>query len=710
MASMIKKSEVIRLAEGCRWPELRALIEKDPKAAQERDRFGMIPLHWACTDPNTPQDLLMLLLKAYPAGARVLNSGKMLPLHIAIKAQASIEWLQALLANYPDAAIALTPTNEDVVTLAKKYRLPPISINLLEEMRDHVQKSGHRPGSHTTDEEAEDFDDIHRNDSILITTTRFDKARSHSTSSSARPNDSFSSEHLQTLHTSPPELDDPATSSQAIYASTVPLPPRWTNALNCHICASKFGTFKKRHHCRNCGQSICTDHSAKHKLKLPHFGLMTRQRVCVRCHDILTNAPAAALLPPQLIPGEPSTTASGSLSSISTSSIKLFTSQRGVYAPIGSSRAQHPVPMSQPPYPLYAFQPAQEQLVPSSQQPSLRGMNYGHQLAPFAEPSKDSVIQDMNLQVQLLQQQVSKLLEEKQQVEDALLITRRQTAGRSSSTADEVAQVQSAAHDIPQPEPEQCRAVHADYFRPSWEEAAPVVSTTAEPSAEEELRPVGGAAVSGFRETSLTDHDVARDTYACNTYDDIGEFRDSRFTLDDRDTFFDKYVAPVATRQPALLAPSSSQLEEVSEADESDVGRTTIADDSEVQQYEQQHTEKDGNISPEDEHDDDNQEVDTLLALGVDMLQQGCASGAVAAFERAVELMPKDPLLHSYLGKACYADEDVDRAISAIERSLELEPSAANWTLLGKILFEKGDHDKAIEAYQRSLEMQKRVG
>ncbi|RHY32722.1 hypothetical protein DYB32_002304 [Aphanomyces invadans] len=506
MASMIKKSEVIRLAEGCRWPELRALIEKDPKAAQERDRFGMIPLHWACTDPNTPQDLLMLLLKAYPAGARVLNSGKMLPLHIAIKAQASIEWLQALLANYPDAAIALTPTNEDVVTLAKKYRLPPISINLLEEMRDHVQKSGHRPGSHTTDEEAE---------------------------------------------------------------------------------------------------------------------------------------------------------ASGSLSSISTSSIKLFTSQRGVYAPIGSSRAQHPVPMSQPPYPLYAFQPAQEQLVPSSQQPSLRGMNYGHQLAPFAEPSKDSVIQDMNLQVQLLQQQVTKLLEEKQQVEDALLITRRQTAGRSSSTADEVAQVQSAAHDIPQPEPEQCRAVHADYFRPSWEEASP-------------------------------------------------EFRDSRFTLDDRDTFFDKYVAPVATRQPALLAPSSSQLEEVSEADESDVGRTTIADDSEVQQYEQQHTEKDGNISPEDEHDDDNQEVDTLLALGVDMLQQGCASGAVAAFERAVELMPKDPLLHSYL--ACYADEDVDRAISAIERSLELEPSAANWTLLGKILFEKGDHDKAIEAYQRSLEMQKRVG
>ncbi|KAF0774134.1 hypothetical protein AaE_002092, partial [Aphanomyces astaci] len=60
--------------------------------------------------------------------------------------------------------------------------------------------------------------------------------------------------------------------------------------------------------------------------------------------------------------------------------------------------------------------------------------------------------------------------------------------------------------------------------------------------------------------------------------------------------------------------------------------------------------------------------------------------------------------------KACYEDEDMDRAIAAIERSLDLEASAANWTLLGKMLFEKGDHDKAIDAYQRSLEMQKRVG
>ncbi|RHZ38243.1 hypothetical protein DYB26_001117 [Aphanomyces astaci] len=657
----MKKSDVIRLAEGCKWVELRSLIEKDPSAAQERDRFGMIPLHWACTDPNTPQDVLMLLLKAYPAGARLMNSGKMLPLHIAIKAQASIEWLQALLANYPDAAIALTPAKEDVVALAKKYRLPSISINLLEEMRDHVQKtSGYRSGSHTTDEDAEDFDDGNRSDSILITTTssRFD-ARSYSTaSSSARPYESFSSEQHHSLHMTPTEIDDP-------------VPNTWTNAPTCHICASKFGTFKKRHHCRNCGQSICTDHSAKHKMKLPHVGLTTRQRVCVLCHDKITNAPAAALVRPHMHSTDTATTST-------TSAINLFPSQRA-YPPMpASSRSlMRPVVMTttQPSLPSYGYQPVAPQ----------RSASYGsktnnsHLFNP-QNAHKDSVIQDMNLQVQLLQQQVTKLMEEKQQAEEALLVTRRQT-----SSSDDNA-----------PQSEQFRSVHSDVVRPSWEEPH-------FPNIPDDPPPPPPPVAVLPRETSLTDHDLLRDTYARNTYDDAGVRVYSRFTLDDRDTFFDKYVAPLAAR-PLQQQQVLQELAEI----EDDIERTSIADH--VGQHEQPQEQVAAEVSPEDETDDDIQEVDTLLTLGVAMLQQGCASGAVAAFERAVELMPLDPLLHSYLGKACYEDEDMDRAIAAIERSLDLEASAANWTLLGKMLFEKGDHDKAIDAYQRSLEMQKRVG
>ncbi|CAK4710492.1 unnamed protein product [Aphanomyces euteiches] len=541
-----KKSEVIRLAEGCKWTELKTLVEKDPGCAQERDRFGMIPLHWACTDPNTPQDVLMLLLKAYPAGARMYNSGKLLPLHIAIKAQASIEWLQALLANYPEASIALTPSNEDVVTLARKYKLPAVSINILEEMRDHVQKTGYRSGSHTTDDEAEEFDEGNRQDSILAS-SRVDTVRSNSTMS-ARPYDSFSSEQHMSLHMTPIEIDDNP-------------PPH----------ASQFPA-----------------NSA--------YGY---------------NRPALSL-PPRY---------------------RSYTSDK----------------------------------------------------------EKDNVIQDMNLQVQLLQQQVTRLMEEKQQAEALLMRHTGSSDSQQKLSNEEIVPVLPA---LPQPEPE-VRVVHEELppVRPSWEQEAP-------------------------RETSLTDHDVVHDTYSRDTYTDANYdiLRDSRYTLDDRDTFFEKYLNPTAPRPD--IPETAVEVEEEQEEEEPPFDESAIESSAA----------EDGVITAEENEADDEtiQEVDTLVTLGMTMMQKGSTSGAVAAFERAVELLPNDPILHSYLGmlqlkvariycyvrvgKACYADEDLDRAVRAISRSLELEPSAANWTLLGKILFEKGDTDSAIEAYQKSLEIQNRVG
>ncbi|CAK4066387.1 unnamed protein product [Aphanomyces euteiches] len=638
-----KKSEVIRLAEGCKWIELKTLVEKDPGCAQERDRFGMIPLHWACTDPNTPQDVLMLLLKAYPAGARMYNSGKLLPLHIAIKAQASIEWLQALLANYPEASIALTPSNEDVVTLARKYKLPAVSINILEEMRDHVQKTGYRSGSHTTDDEAEEFDEGNRQDSILAS-SRVDTVRSNSTMS-ARPYDSFSSEQHMSLHMTPIEIDDnppphasqfPANSAYGYNRPALSLPPRWSNAPNCHICSCKFGTFKKRHHCRNCGQSICTDHSAKHKHKLPHYGITTRQRVCVMCHDALTTS--GGMPPPIPVVEQP----------------MMMTSQRSSL-PLSSSRT-----MGQP---------------PRSQPGILYPPTFSSQRSYTSDKEKDNVIQDMNLQVQLLQQQVTRLMEEKQQAEALLMRHTGSSDSQQKLSNEEIVPVLPA---LPQPEPE-VRVVHEELppVRPSWEQEAP-------------------------RETSLTDHDVVHDTYSRDTYTDANYdiLRDSRYTLDDRDTFFEKYLNPTASRPD--IPETAVEVEEEQEEEEPPFDESAIESSAA----------EDGLITAEENEADDEtiQEVDTLVTLGMTMMQKGSTSGAVAAFERAVELLPNDPILHSYLGKACYADEDLDRAVRAISRSLELEPSAANWTLLGKILFEKGDTDSAIEAYQKSLEIQNRVG
>nr|CCA28251.1 conserved hypothetical protein [Albugo laibachii Nc14] len=114
-------------------------------------------------------------------------------------------------------------------------------------------------------------------------------------------------------------------------------------------------------------------------------------------------------------------------------------------------------------------------------------------------------------------------------------------------------------------------------------------------------------------------------------------------------------------------------------------------------------------LEDEDEDEDEDEtlpEVQVLVSLGQSLLDKGSANAAVQAFSRAVELCSSDAVLYTYLGKAQYADNDIDEAIVSILKSIELEISATNLTLLGKIYFEKGDHEKAIEAYQNSLAIQ----
>lgn len=48
----------------------------------------------------------------------------------------------------------------------------------------------------------------------------------------------------------------------------------------------RFTLFTRRHHCRNCGRSVCWRHSAR-KAPLPHFGFLQYVRVCSHCHPVL---------------------------------------------------------------------------------------------------------------------------------------------------------------------------------------------------------------------------------------------------------------------------------------------------------------------------------------------------------------------------------------------------------------------------------------
>eukprot|EP01122_Echinamoeba_exundans_P009688 TRINITY_DN3485_c0_g1_i2.p1 TRINITY_DN3485_c0_g1~~TRINITY_DN3485_c0_g1_i2.p1 ORF type:complete len:230 (-),score=37.12 TRINITY_DN3485_c0_g1_i2:511-1200(-) len=50
----------------------------------------------------------------------------------------------------------------------------------------------------------------------------------------------------------------------------------------CSSCQSKFSFTKRRHHCRACGRIFC-DECCKDKVKLPHLGYSSRERVCLDC-------------------------------------------------------------------------------------------------------------------------------------------------------------------------------------------------------------------------------------------------------------------------------------------------------------------------------------------------------------------------------------------------------------------------------------------
>ena len=72
--------------------------------------------------------------------------------------------------------------------------------------------------------------------------------------------------------------------------------PKWQpDASHCTMphCKKPLG-FLSRHHCRNCGASVC-DTCSRNFLYLRHLGYGEKQRTCVRCVEVL-NRP---LVPPQ---------------------------------------------------------------------------------------------------------------------------------------------------------------------------------------------------------------------------------------------------------------------------------------------------------------------------------------------------------------------------------------------------------------------------
>jgi Flp pilus assembly protein TadD len=756
-----KRLDAVKLAKSSRWDELRHLVDAEPATAQQQDSYGMLPLHWACTEPQSiGEGVLLALLKAFPQGARAPNAAEMLPLQIAIKAQARIEWLQALLASYPDAVLKKAPSGENAVQLARKAGLSGRSVKLLEEMYHHVcakeglpdqlameEQEARQQQEQEQDEEEGQLRPSERFQAIAgdlpvpvpqrVSGVQYGQRQRRLSSTASLKLRSFSDNDFYaqqmnvalgpnvTAGPSPwsPRRTTESSRPQSIASQrpsttargAVQLPPRWMNAPSCSICAQKFGTFKKRHHCRNCGQSICRDHSARERMKLPHYGLSDRHRVCVVCHDLLRNAN-------RQIRQQQLTMQAAQRAGPQT---QTRTSQALAGAARRSDEAQR-----SPPGMLERHVSAPARASNSATGPYRAG-----------SAGNDAAI---NAQVANLQKQVSQLMEEKQQAEmqlraqaEMLSDPERLTNGSRSSNmsggsgvgslpasrdrqnslpmqmrAGSAASVPASAGPVPNPGIAMYRSTgqllnrtqSAGSFRPTREIDIDSPDDADAPTPQQQPSRSNSTAANPAlqRTTRLQD---ALNTIAAveSTYDDI-EGSDSDSDIEGRQTdigdLHDAEADADDIAKEYLVDDEDEDDDDEEEAvvEASKAASAAVEDEDEAEAESESEDEVGGDTLPE---------VDVLVNLGHVMMDKGSVSAAVQAFTRAVEIRPDDPALHSLLGRAYYADENLDAAVEAITASLQLEASATNSTLLGKILFEKGDHEKAIAAYQRSLDMQK---
>ncbi|CAH8614921.1 unnamed protein product [Heterobilharzia americana] len=69
--------------------------------------------------------------------------------------------------------------------------------------------------------------------------------------------------------------------------------PSWKEGNTCHRCKSAFTTFRRKHHCRNCGQVFCGECTTSRAV-LPKYGIEKEVRVCDLCFETL-NKPQTAV-------------------------------------------------------------------------------------------------------------------------------------------------------------------------------------------------------------------------------------------------------------------------------------------------------------------------------------------------------------------------------------------------------------------------------
>lgn len=300
----MRTGKAIRLAEASNWVGLEQLLQTDPSAAMETDDYGMLPIHWVSTETGVPIQLLHALLNAYPEGAATPNNAMMLPLHIALRAKAHVEWIKTLLEAYPEALNIATPSGHLPLDLAKISGMSA-TFKVLRAADRSCKPAEGTPA----EEESISPTSLLRQLSAPIRNKSIHLFSSFRTSSDKEESSSLENDQArpsmlrqQSMPVSPFDNDDASTSEEegfnhhemsnmtSLSSSRFPhhshpvsrAAPEWKNDIACYICRATFGVFRHRHHCRSCGKSICRDHSGG---KVQVSKSSGPQRVCIVCYS-----------------------------------------------------------------------------------------------------------------------------------------------------------------------------------------------------------------------------------------------------------------------------------------------------------------------------------------------------------------------------------------------------------------------------------------
>ncbi|KDO31216.1 hypothetical protein SPRG_03834 [Saprolegnia parasitica CBS 223.65] len=259
MAKKNASKEGIRLAEEGDWAQLLTCLLAKPAIAQQRDHYGMLPLHWACTENDVPINVLLALIEAYPDAAMAKNDAQMLPLHVAIRSNVGPSALSILCAASPDSIWTKLPDGLRPLAMATMSGLDQESLGVLQKAEEQYR---------WTHPEVQDDDD----DEAQYEETKRDLLRqSQLMRDSLRDSQLFNSivlDHKHSCESSPMGIEEVEEESSSTELADVTKRTSSASSASsarhssggCHVCHKSFSVFRKKYVCCSCHVCICKHH------------------------------------------------------------------------------------------------------------------------------------------------------------------------------------------------------------------------------------------------------------------------------------------------------------------------------------------------------------------------------------------------------------------------------------------------------------------